>query len=117
MVSRVSANASNPLRPTARNEIRGPAECRRPTGVDALLTYLVPRAREAAAQNYIDCLQAFLESFQSFPKRGTVRSEIRDGLRIVGFERSLSIAFTVEGETVYILRIMSGGQELRLYEE
>jgi hypothetical protein len=38
-------------------------------------------------------------------------------LRIVGFERSLSIAFTVEAETVYILRIMSGGQELKLYEE
>jgi plasmid stabilization system protein ParE len=85
--------------------------------VDALLEYLVPRAGEAAAQNYIDRLQTFLEAFQSFPKRGTVRNEIRDGLRIVGFERSLSIAFSVEEETVYILRIMSGGQELRLHEE
>ncbi|EJC79658.1 plasmid stabilization system protein [Rhizobium leguminosarum bv. trifolii WSM2297] len=85
--------------------------------VDALLNYLVPRAGEVAAQNYIDRLQTFLEGFQNFPKRGTVRGEIRDGLRIVGFERSLSIAFTVEGETVYILRIMSGGQELRLDEE
>ncbi|RFB93506.1 plasmid stabilization protein [Rhizobium leguminosarum bv. trifolii] len=85
--------------------------------VDALLNYLVPRAGEVAAQNYIGRLQTFLEGFQSFPKRGTVRDEIRHGLRIVGFERSLSIALTVEGETVYILRIMSGGQELRLYEE
>ncbi|EJB08046.1 plasmid stabilization system protein [Rhizobium leguminosarum bv. trifolii WSM597] len=85
--------------------------------VDALLEYLVPRAGEAVAKNYIDRLQTFLEGFQSFPRRGTVRNEIRDGLRIVGFERSLSIAFSVEEETVYILRIMSGGQELRLYEE
>ncbi|RXT24279.1 plasmid stabilization protein [Rhizobium leguminosarum] len=85
--------------------------------VDALLDYLVPRAGEAIAQAYIDRLRAFLEAFQNFPKRGTVRDEIRDGLRIVGFERSLSIAFTVEEETVYILRIMSGGQELELYEE
>ena len=29
----------------------------------------------------------------------------------------LSIAFTVKEETVYILRVMSGGQELRLYDE
>ncbi|MBB3137375.1 plasmid stabilization system protein ParE [Rhizobium pisi] len=85
--------------------------------VDALLDYLVPVAGEAIAQSYIDRLQTFLEGFQTFPKRGTVRDEIRDGLRIIGFERSLSIAFIVERETVYILRIMSGGQELRLDEE
>ncbi|MBY2934343.1 type II toxin-antitoxin system RelE/ParE family toxin [Rhizobium leguminosarum] len=85
--------------------------------VEALLDYLVPVAGEAVAQGYVDRLRSFLEGFQSFPKRGTVRDEIRAGLRIVGFERSLSIAFTVEAETVYILRIMSGGQELKLYEE
>ena len=85
--------------------------------VDALLDYLVPRAGEAVAQGYIDRLRAFLEGFQSFPKRGTVRDEIRDDLRIVGFERSLSIAFVVEAETIYILRIMSSGQELHLYDE
>ncbi|AIC27702.1 toxin-antitoxin system toxin RelE/ParE family protein [Rhizobium etli bv. phaseoli str. IE4803] len=85
--------------------------------IDALVDYLVVHAGEPVAQAYIDRLQTFLKGFQSFPKRGTVRSEIRDGLRIVGFERSLSIAFTVKGETVYILRVMSGGQELRLYDE
>ncbi|RUM26789.1 type II toxin-antitoxin system RelE/ParE family toxin [Rhizobium vallis] len=85
--------------------------------VDALLDYLVPVAGEVIAQSYVARLQAFLKGFQIFPQRGTVRDEIRDGLRIVGFERSLSIAFIVEGETVYILRILSGGQELRLYEE
>ncbi|OWV77933.1 plasmid stabilization protein [Rhizobium sp. R634] len=85
--------------------------------IDALVDYLVVHAGETVAQGYVDRLRTFLKGFQSFPKRGTVRSEIRDGLRIVGFERSLSIAFTVKEETVYILRVMSGGQELRLYDE
>lgn len=37
---------------------------------------------------------------------------MRAGLRIVGFERSASVAFIVEDESVVILRIASKGQQL-----
>lgn len=85
--------------------------------IDKLLTYLVPRAGEAVAHGYIGRVKAFLRGFETFPKRGTVRSETREGLRVIGFERSLSIAFTVDEDTVYILRVLTKGQELHIYEE
>ena len=77
-----------------------------------LLDYLVPEAGEAVARAYVARLHAFLRGFDTFPKRGTVRSDLRPGLRVVGFERSASIAFVVEDDTVVILRIFQRGQDL-----
>lgn len=85
--------------------------------IDELLDYLVTRAGEAVAHGYLRRVKAFLESFETFPKRGTVRGETRDGLRVIGFERSLSIAFMVQEDTVYILRVLVKGRELHLYDE
>jgi toxin ParE1/3/4 len=39
-----------------------------------------------------------------------LRDDIRPGLRVVGYKHRASIAFTVEGERVIILRIFHGGQ-------
>ena len=44
------------------------------------------------------------------PARGTLRDDIRPDLRIVGFERRLTLAFMVEEERVVFLRVFSGGQ-------
>jgi toxin ParE1/3/4 len=69
-------------------------------------------ASQVVALGYLDRINSFLSSFQTFPERGSLRNEIRDGLRIIGFERSASIAFLVEAESVIILRIAYGGQLL-----
>lgn len=42
--------------------------------------------------------------------RGTVRNELRANLRIVGFERRISVAFIVEGTDIVILRLLYGGR-------
>jgi toxin ParE1/3/4 len=39
---------------------------------------------------------------------------LRPGLRTIGFERRATIAFTVKGEDVIILRILYGGRSLDL---
>lgn len=70
-------------------------------------------ASNAIARNYVDRIRDFLRDFDTFPERGTVRSEIREGLRIVGFERRVSIAFVVEDGDVVVLRVLYGGQQLR----
>jgi toxin ParE1/3/4 len=44
-----------------------------------------------------------------FPERGVRRDDIITGLRIVGYKRHASIAFTVTDDTVYILRIFMRG--------
>jgi len=48
-----------------------------------------------------------------FPQRGRSRSDVREGLRVIGFERSANIAFVIDERTVTILRILYGGQDIR----
>jgi toxin ParE1/3/4 len=43
-------------------------------------------------------------------ERGVLRDDIRPGLRVAGFERRLTVAFSVEAETVSIYRLFYGGQ-------
>ena len=83
--------------------------------IESLLDYIVAHGGELVARGYLDRLQNFLRTFEQFPKRGTVRGDIRDGLRIIGFERSLSIAFVVDDEdrAVYVLRVLTRGQDFR----
>jgi toxin ParE1/3/4 len=41
-----------------------------------------------------------------------MRNDVRPGLRTVGFERQISIAFHVDSERVTIDRILYGGRDL-----
>ncbi|MGO4570022.1 type II toxin-antitoxin system RelE/ParE family toxin [Rhizobium sp. 2YAF20] len=68
-------------------------------------------ASTSVARNYIARIRAFLAEFETFPERGTVRANVREGLRIVGFERRVSVAFVVEDSEVIVLRILYAGQE------
>jgi len=70
-------------------------------------------ASSEVARNYVGRIRSFLKEFETFPERGTVR-DIRDGMRIVGFERRVSIAFIVENGEVVVLRILYAGQQLRV---
>jgi plasmid stabilization system protein ParE len=69
-------------------------------------------ASSEVARNYVGRIRTFLKEFETFPERGTVR-DIRDGMRIVGFERRVSIAFVVESGEVVVLRILYAGQQFR----
>jgi toxin ParE1/3/4 len=68
-------------------------------------------ASATAARAYLARIHAFLAAFEIFPERGTVRASVRDSLRIVGFERRVSVAFIIEDNEVVILRILYAGQE------
>ncbi len=43
-------------------------------------------------------------------ERGQLRCDVRPGVRIVGFERRLTVAFTVSEETVTVLRVFGAGR-------
>jgi toxin ParE1/3/4 len=51
---------------------------------------------------------------QTFPERGRRRDELLPGLRIVGFERRVSIAFHVANRVVTIDRVLYGGRDLSI---
>ncbi len=73
-------------------------------------------ASRSIARGYVHRVLGYLQSFEQFPERGTLRNEILPGLRIVGFERRVSVAFVVEEREVVILRLLYGGQPLALPE-
>lgn len=70
---------------------------------------------EAAAPDiaigYIERIEAFCHRLSVASERGHLRSDVRPELRVVGFERRLTIAFTVGNETVTILRVFSVGRD------
>ncbi len=71
------------------------------------------RAGPDIAWNYISGIRSFLNELSAFPKRGTVRQGNIPGLRIIGYRRSVSIAFAVEDNYVMVLGVFYGGQEIR----
>ena len=69
------------------------------------------RGETAVAIAYIRRIREYCEGFADFPERGARRDDIRPGLRIVGFERRVAIAFTFDEERVRIARIFYGGRD------
>jgi toxin ParE1/3/4 len=50
----------------------------------------------------------------TLPERGTLRDDLRPGLRTIGFEHRVAIAFRVSTDTVAVLRILYGGRKVEL---
>lgn len=59
---------------------------------------------------YLERVEAFCLRLSVGSGRGRLRTDIRAGLRITGFERRLTIAFTVSDERVTILRVFAAGR-------
>lgn len=75
-----------------------------------LYDWIVEAASPTVAIRYIDRVEAFCRRLGIGSERGHLRSDIRPGLRILGFERRLTIAFVVGAETVTILRVFAAGR-------
>lgn len=65
---------------------------------------------ESRADGYVNRILQFCEGLSDFPHRGNARDDLLPGLRVVGFERRISIAFVVLDETVLIEGIYYGGR-------
>jgi toxin ParE1/3/4 len=78
--------------------------------LDALYFQIAGKAGKAVATSYLERLDAYLVGFELASERGSLLSNIRKGLRVVGFEGRVSIAFTVKTDSVIILRVFWGGQ-------
>ena len=77
----------------------------------ALYDWIAEAASPDVAFTYLTRVEAWLAGFDAAPERGTRRDDIRPGQRTVGFERRLTVAFTVNDATVVILRVFYGGQD------
>jgi toxin ParE1/3/4 len=76
----------------------------------ALYDWVAEGSAPHVAMNYLERVESWLRSFDVASDRGTLRADIRPGLRIAGFERRLTVAFTVEEARVVILRVFRAGR-------
>lgn len=81
---------------------------------DLLMLYdiIADDGGEERALAYVERIEVTCLSLARFPERGTQRDDIRPGLRVIGFERRVAIAFHIAIATVTIDRILYGGQDL-----
>lgn len=77
----------------------------------ALYDYLAVAASPAVAIRFMRRVRTWLDGFDIGAERGTRRDDIRPGLRTIGFERRITVAFTVDDTRVMILRLFYGGQD------
>jgi toxin ParE1/3/4 len=67
------------------------------------------KAGPLIALEYIRRLEHYCRSLELASERGSRRIDQHPGLHIIGFERRATIAFTVDGESVTVLRVFYGG--------
>lgn len=79
-----------------------------------LYLYIAEHTGNARALAYIERLERYCKGFEEFPERGISRDDLFPGLRVVGFERRVSIAFHVHADTVTFDRILYGGRDLEI---
>ena len=79
--------------------------------LDAIYDWVADAASERVALDYIDRLVAFCKRLDMAAERGRSAGHIRPGLRVLGFERRVNVAFVVEEDEVVILRVLSGRRD------
>ncbi|MEO1724953.1 MAG: type II toxin-antitoxin system RelE/ParE family toxin [Pseudomonadota bacterium] len=77
----------------------------------SLFDWIAVAASPQSALSYLERLEAFCERLERASERGHRRDDIYPGLRIIGFERRVTIAFTVEPDRVTIQRVFYGGRD------
>ncbi|BCH30430.1 hypothetical protein MesoLjLc_23600 [Mesorhizobium sp. L-8-10] len=79
--------------------------------LDELETHIAGVGSPRMAARYVDSIVDYCENLRTFPHRGMRRDDIRPGLRTLGFQRRVTIAFEVADGTVNIAGVFYGGQD------
>ncbi|MCX7384392.1 MAG: type II toxin-antitoxin system RelE/ParE family toxin [Alphaproteobacteria bacterium] len=78
-----------------------------------LYAYIADQGGEPRAASYIGKIIAACDALATFPARGTQRDDFRPDLRIMGYAKSVTIAFSVDAttEAVAVHGVFYGGQD------
>jgi toxin ParE1/3/4 len=79
--------------------------------LEAIYDCIAEAGHPARAAAFVDRIERYCRGFSDFPERGARRDEIRPGLRTIGFERRLTVAFHVDAAAVIIDRLLYGGRD------
>jgi plasmid stabilization system protein ParE len=75
-----------------------------------LYHHIAGAASPEIAARYTDAIVTHCEALSTFPMRGTIRDDIRRGLRLTNYRGRSITAFSVLGDTVAIIGVFYGGQ-------
>jgi toxin ParE1/3/4 len=76
-----------------------------------LYAYIAEHGGEERAEDYISGIIAFCQGLSTFPERGTKRDDLRPDLRVIGYAKRVTIAFSVKIDQVIIHGVFYGGQD------
>ncbi|NLG54955.1 MAG: type II toxin-antitoxin system RelE/ParE family toxin [Rhodococcus sp.] len=81
--------------------------------LEALYRYVASSASPTVAADYVDAIVAHCEGLAVFPHRGTMRDDIRPGLRTSSYKKRTVIATFVDDEArqLTVLGVFYGGQD------
>lgn len=79
----------------------------------ALEAYIEQEAGPVIARNYRQEIVAHCRELDYFPSRGSLRDDLRPGLRTMVHRRRVTIAFEVEDDVVVIVAIVGRGRDVR----
>lgn len=77
----------------------------------AIYAWIADAGAPDTALGYIERIEQYCNKLNLASERGQRRDDLGKGLRVVGFERSATIAFYVTDAEVHILRVFYGGQD------
>lgn len=77
----------------------------------SLYSYISDLGGEERAERYIKGIIAFCQGLSTFPERGTKRDDLRPNLRVIGYAKRATIAFSVTTDQVIIHGVFYGGQD------
>ena len=79
--------------------------------IEQFFDYIAHQSSESTAELYIRRVVRHCEQLQHSPERGARRDDILQGLRTIGFERRITIAFMICEDAVLIEGIFYGGRD------
>ncbi|MGY6709555.1 MAG: type II toxin-antitoxin system RelE/ParE family toxin [Rhizobiaceae bacterium] len=74
-------------------------------------SWLIGNASMRTAEAFVLRIIEFCGTLDIASERGHSRDDVKEGIRIVGFERRVTIAFAVHDDRVDILRIFRAGRD------
>ena len=75
-----------------------------------LYRYIAMAASLETAARYTEAIISYCEDLRMFPRRGTMRDDIRPGLRITRHRNRTVIAFEVNADSIAIIGVFYGGR-------
>jgi len=79
--------------------------------LEALYAYIPLQSNEERAEKYIRRIIDMSNSLMIFPMRGRLYEHLQPGLRIIGFECRVCIAYVPSSDVVRIIGIFYGGRD------